>query len=252
MIESKPQLDTPPTVIDISRMPRRRSIAPAGCRAVRRYPRNVVNTAVIARTAAACRFELVERSETFVGMKVGLNWRSFGESIDVALHDIGDQTIVEVHSQSILPTTVVDCNKNERNVTLLFQELDALLPPNIGGSKIALCPSCGAALVDARNDACRGCSLAVQGDWPTEVLSGWPWRPVLAVSMLLIVGIEALFLAVDILLLGGQLIIRGSLILQVQVSASLTIAVGVLLLMMLTRKLQRRKRTKGQVQEART
>ncbi len=245
--------DTPPSVMpDISNMPRRRIIASAGCRAVRQYPRDLVDSAVVARAAAVCRFKLDERTENFVRLKVGFNWRSWGESIDVAMHGIGDQMIVDVRSQCTWPMTVVDWGKNERNVTLLFQELDALLPPSMGGSKIALCPSCGAALVDARDDACRGCSFAVQEDWPTEVRSGWPWRPVLAATMLFTVGLGAVAFLVDILVNGGQLIIRGPLILRVPLWAVMTIAVGVLLLLMLTGIFQRRKRKEARVQNARS
>ena len=70
--------------------------------------------------------------------------------------------------------------------------------------------------------------------------------------MLLIVGVQGAFVAVDILLVDGQLVPRGLLIVKVVVWTSLTIAVGVLLLLLITEIYKHRKRTEARAQNARS
>jgi hypothetical protein len=58
--------------------------------------------------------------------RAGFSFSSYGENVSIQVGDSG--STVDVRSECIWPTQLVDWGKNRRNVTRFFEQLATLLP----------------------------------------------------------------------------------------------------------------------------
>lgn len=112
---------------------------------------------MIQRAANGRRLRIVRTDETAVRLRAPLNLWSFGERIDVSLGVLDGHSIVDITSTGVSPLQIADWGKNERNVRLLFREIDELLGEEDDHERCCVCTECGYLLVGLPAESCPEC-----------------------------------------------------------------------------------------------
>lgn len=63
-----------------------------------------------------------------INLKHGVSLSSWGENIRVCLTAQGDQTVVDIYSECVMPTQVIAWGKNQENVQFIFMYLEQGMP----------------------------------------------------------------------------------------------------------------------------
>ncbi len=88
-----------------------------------------------------------------------LSFTSWGEDIKVMLTIQGDNTLVDVNSECVLPTQIIDLGKNKENVNKIINYITSCCAYHQTGQPVqtgVFCPYCGNP-VDAAEVFCKYC-----------------------------------------------------------------------------------------------
>jgi len=133
---------------------------------VRTYPTARLASEIIQQATDRLRWKIIESNQQFLTLRTPLSFWSFGERVEVSLDRVGRATLLDVASTSIYKTQLADWGKNQRNVSRLFLEIDALLGPQASSAPCPLCCRCGYLLAGISSSLCPECGTAASGARP--------------------------------------------------------------------------------------
>lgn len=162
---------------------------PANFREVRKYGGGSVDSGLIEQAASNLKMKLVKTSDTLIKIKISLSYWSFGETITISLGIVENCHIIDITSSCIWFTQNIDWGKNQKNVLLLFDEIDKLLGDEHKFELCLLCNGCEYLLIGIHTDTCPECGKLFSSSDKNVQRNSATFRDG-AIDAMLITGVE--------------------------------------------------------------